>query len=112
MNDKLLGKITRIDFGIGGYQDSMMGLTVTLEGEGWGTSDFIGSWDWNLMESDVDYGWSEEDRDTYILESVRFLSDLLRDAKVHSLNKLVNKPVEVMFEKNTLKSWRILTEVI
>ena len=34
------------------------------------------------------------------------------DAKVNSIDKLKGIPVEVTFEDNMLKEWRILTEVL
>jgi hypothetical protein len=43
---------------------------------------------------------------------MRYVSKLLKEAKVDSVDKLKGKPVEVTFEGNTLKSWRILTEVL
>lgn len=42
MEKKYLGKITRVSFGLGGYQDIQFGLSVTLEGQGIGTNAFIG----------------------------------------------------------------------
>ena len=40
------------------------------------------------------------------------ISKLLQIAKVKEIIKLKGKPVEIEFESNTLKSWRILTEVL
>ena len=37
---------------------------------------------------------------------------ILQDAKVNYVSQLVNKPVEVVIEKNTFKDFRILTEVL
>jgi hypothetical protein len=42
---KELGKIKSVDFGIGGYQDCMLGLHVTLGGDGWGVGDSRAAWD-------------------------------------------------------------------
>ena len=36
MEDKFLGKIDSIRFGLGGYQDSMLGLHISFVGIGWG----------------------------------------------------------------------------
>jgi hypothetical protein len=36
----------------------------------------------------------------------------LKDAKVNSVDELKGKPVEVTFDGNMLKEWRILTEVL
>jgi hypothetical protein len=43
---------------------------------------------------------------------MRYVSKLLRDAKVDSVEKLKGKPIEATFDGNTLKEWRILTEVL
>jgi hypothetical protein len=43
---------------------------------------------------------------------MRYISSLLKDAKVDSVDKLKGKPVEVTLDGNQLKSWRILTEVL
>jgi hypothetical protein len=43
---------------------------------------------------------------------MRYLSKLLNEAKVSSVDKLKGIPVEVTFDGNMLKEWRILTEVL
>jgi hypothetical protein len=43
---------------------------------------------------------------------MRFLSKLLKDAKVRSVDKLKGIPVEAIFDGNVLKEWRVLTEVL
>ena len=40
------------------------------------------------------------------------LEDILEAAKVEYLQNLTGKPVEITFEHNALKNWRILTEAI
>lgn len=43
----------------------------------------------------------------------RDMADILKRANVLTLDKLLGTPVEVTFDdNNTLKSWRILEEVI
>ena len=59
--------------------------------------------------------WTEEDRSKQYDEIMRFLSKTLADAKVQDVSQLVGKPVELTLEGGgfgTLKSWRILTEVL
>jgi hypothetical protein len=41
-----------------------------------------------------------------------WLLGIMKDANVSRMQDLVGKPVEVVFDSNSLKSWRILTEVI
>ena len=109
---KKLGKISNIKFGHGGYQDSMLGLTISFEMSGSGVCDFKGFWDYHLIDHTTSCKWSKIERDNYFVDVVKLISNLLNDAKVSDLNKLKNKPVELTFEGNTLREWRILTEVI
>jgi len=110
--EKRLGKIERVTFGHGGYQDSMLGLSVTLSGEAWGVSDFKGNWDAELVKHSEHFKWSEQDRSKAYDETMRFLSKLLKEAKVDNVDKLKGKPVEATFDGNRLEEWRILTEVL
>jgi hypothetical protein len=43
---------------------------------------------------------------------VKKVNKLLKDAKVTSIDQLKGKPIEIINEGLTLKSWRILTEVL
>ena len=111
--EKLLGKIVAIHYGLGGYQDAQLGLSITLEGKGWGTDTFIGIWDYSHISSPTEsYNWTEEDRTNKLVEVNRKISELLKQAKVSTIDKLKNIPIEATFECHTLKDWRILTEVL
>lgn len=110
--EKRLGKIESVRFGLGGYQDAQLGLSVTLSASGWGVSDFKGNWDAETIERSEYTQWTEEDRDKGYSETMRFVSKLLKEAKVSSVDKLKGVPVEVSFDGNILKGWRILTEVL
>lgn len=113
MTEKMLGKIEHISLGMGGYQDAMFGLTVTLAGPGGGCCDFKGTWCPGYMDPDGPYyKWTEEDRSKIFDETMRFIAKIMREAKKDSLDRMVGVPVEVEFENRSLKSWRILTEVI
>jgi hypothetical protein len=70
------------------------------------------SWDAEKIECSEHAKWTEKDRDRNYAEIMRFVSKLLDDAKVDSIDKLKGVPVEVTFENRTLKSWRVLTEVL
>ena len=110
---KKLGKIKSIAFGYGGYQEQGIGLNITLGGEsGWTVDDSETMWDANLVKHNDRTKWSEADRDKAYAKIVRYISDLLADAKVDSIDKLKGKPVEATFEGNLLKDWRILKEVL
>ena len=110
--EKRLGKIEAVKFGLGGYQDAMLGIHVTLGNGSWGVGDSRANWDSEQIKWSEHSKWSEEDRDGWYAEIMRYVSKLLKEAKVDSVDKLKGKPVEVTFEGNTLKEWRILTEVL
>jgi len=110
--EKRLGKLENVKFGLGGYQDACLGLTVGITGEGWGVSDNKSEWDANMIECSDHCSWTEDDRNKGYADVMRFVSDLLSDAKVSSIDRLNGKPVEVTFDGNVLSHWRILTEVI
>ena len=112
MIEKKLGKLEGVKFGLGGYQDACIGLSVTISGAGWGVADNKSVWDFNLVECTKYCNWTEEDRADQCKSIMKFISDLLNDAKVNSIDKLNGIPVEAEFDGMNLKSWRVLTEVL
>lgn len=110
--EKKLGKIESVSFGLGGYRGAMLGFHVTLGNGGWGVGDSNAHWDSEQIKWTENTKWSEEERDGWYAEIMRYVSKLLKDAKVDSVDKLKGKPVEVTFDGNQLKEWRILTEVL
>ncbi len=104
-----LMRITRAEFGEGGYQDACIGFSLTFETEGAGVSDFKGTWN---MEPSQYAAWTVADQDAEFAKTVRLIADTLRAAKKRYVSELKGVPVEVTFEGNVLKSWRILTEVL
>lgn len=110
--EKKLGKIEKVHFGLGGYQGAMIGLHVTLGDGSWGVGDSRANWDAEQIKWSEHTKWTEEERDQSYAEIMRYVSTLLKEAKVNSVDMLKGKPVEVTFDGNTLKSWRILTEVL
>jgi hypothetical protein len=106
---KELGKISRASWGRGGYQDAQVGVSFSLEGKGWGVCDFWGHW--GTKHSDH-CKWSEVDRLVGIGEAAMRLNALLETAKKYSVADLVGVPVEVTFDGNALKEWRLLEEVL
>lgn len=107
---KELGRIQSATFGLGGYQDVQFGFWLTLGGEGWGVGASHGN-AWSL-ERDKHCKWSEEDRREALADSALKLMDTLKKAKKQGVAELVGVPVEVTFDGNLLKSWRVLTEVL
>lgn len=112
MKTKEIGKIESIEFGIGGYQDAMIGLNVTLSGKSWGVGANKSAWDYTMIKPKETTQWTEKDRTAQYAEIVRYISGLLSDAKVQSVSQLKGKPIEAEFEDGILKSWRILTEAL
>jgi len=109
MNKKELGKIDNVFFGI---RDDHFGIHFTFSGQGWGVCDSKSTWSPSSVKCTEYCKWTEEDRDKNMVKMCRFIDDLLYKAKVQSVVKLLNIPVEVEFEDNQLKSWRILEEVL
>jgi hypothetical protein len=110
--EKKLGKIKSVKFGIGGYQDCQLGIHFTLGGDAWGVNDGKSVWDPERIKCTEYSKWTEEDRTKQINDMVRYVSSLLKDAKVESVNDLQGIPIECSFDGSMLKEWRILTEVL
>jgi hypothetical protein len=107
-----LGKIQKVSFGHGGYQEACIGINFTLGGEGWGVGSSETAWDAEMIECTNNCKWTEEDRSKQYDEIVRYISRLLKEAKVSNVNDLEGVPIEATFDGQLLRDWRILTEVI
>lgn len=112
MMETKLGKIESIRFGHGGYQDAMLGIHFTLSGSAWGVCDSKCAWDAEQIKWTESCEWTENTRHKWYSDIMYYISELLAQAKVNSIDKLMGKPVEATFDGNVLKSWRILTEVL
>lgn len=115
MSNKYLGKIVRAYFGIGGYQEAMIGLFVELSFDKCcGSMQSKCAWSPALIECSTHCKWTEADRDKQFAEIVRYVDKLLNDAKVRSVDKLAGIPIEVTSEGlgSSITEWRILTEVL
>jgi len=112
-NKKCLGKIESVKFGLGGYQEEMLGLHLIFSYNNCETaSTSYSAWDCIKVEHNEYCNWTEEDRSKKYSEIMRFLSKILNEAKCKTVDELKNKPVELTFEENELVNWRILTEVL
>ena len=111
MQGTFLGKIESIKFGV---KDSRIGLFYTLTFNNCcGTQSSNDVWDPQSIQVTEGTKWTEDDRDMELAELMRYISKLLYEAKVDDITKLVGKPIEVTIDEfNSLKSWRILTEVL
>lgn len=112
IEEKKLGKISDFKFGFVGYQDAHFGLSLSFEGEGWGCSTCITS-GWNdSIKVNKNMSWSEDDRSNLKIQLVTKINKLLKDAKVQCITQLKNIPVELEFENQQIKDFRVLTEVL
>lgn len=111
MQGKFLGKIESIKFGL---DSSRIGLFYTLTFDKCCETQSSNSvWDPEQIKVTSYTKWTEDDRDVQLAQLMRYISKLLSEAKVNDINKLVGKPIEVTIDEfNSLKSWRILTEVL
>lgn len=109
--EKVLGKIASLRVGRGGYQDAMFGVTVSLSMQNSGVSDFKGTWDQSIKVTSSTR-WTEADRSRQFDDVMRWLDEQCRIAHVDDVMKLVGKPVEATLQGNSLRSWRLLTEVL
>ncbi len=103
-----LGRITKATFGFGGYDDAMVGMSVTLGGDSWGVGDFRGTWADRTSRAE----WTVDDQRGHFADAVIWLRDTLKAAKKRHVAELVGTPIEATFEGNRLTSWRVLTEVL
>jgi hypothetical protein len=110
--EKYLGKITKVRFGRGGLDDAMFGITVTMEGEGWGTTDFQGWWGLDVASNNRSREDWVRNHDIATLNIIRWMESVMASAKVTDFNSLKGIPVEVCFKAGTLEGWRVLTEVL
>lgn len=110
--EKRLGKIASVSFGCGGYQGARLGIHLTLEGQGWGVGTGKDAWDYRKIECSPHAKWTEDDRSKSYAEIMRYVSGILSDAKVSTVDDLKGIPVEATFDGMMLKEWRVLTEVL
>ena len=109
---KKLGKIARVKFGIGGYQESCLGIFFTLDFKGCGAMDSWSTWDAEKIKVTEYTKWTEETRSADYADIMRKISKLLHEAKVESVEDLKGVPIEAEFKDLKLVSWRVLEEVL
>ena len=108
---KELGRISKVSFGFGGYQDAMFGLSLSFNCDGGVCSNFIGCWPLTMKRSES-AEWSERDREKQVVESIRTITETMQKAKVEDVSDLLGIPVECTFDGQMLKEWRVLEEVL
>ena len=112
MIETRLGKLEKVSFGLGGYQEACIGFSATISGQGWGVSTNTSAWDVNKIKHTEHCKWTEADRDAEYIKLVKYVSGLLNAAKVDTVDQLNGIAVEATFDDNTLSECRILTEVL
>jgi len=105
----MLGKITSVSFGNGGYGCAMFGFTFTLSGSEDCVQDFKGTWN---SEPDEHCKWTIESQNAHFLKVFNEVREMMKQAKVSEFYELEGVPVEMIIENGQLKSWRVLTEVL
>lgn len=110
---KHLGKITSVNFGLGGYQESMLGLHIcfTLEDNSYICTDKC-TWDFATIEHTKHSKWTEQSRMDKYADIMCFVSKILNYAKVRHISELKNVPVEIVLDGTSLHNWRVLQEVL
>lgn len=108
METKLLGKISFAEFGRYPDRPFLFGLQLGFNFKGSGVFDG-GKYTINISD---ECRWERQEKLEAIEEIINFTNKILNDANVNYVSELLGKPVEVTFEGNTFKDFRILTEVI
>lgn len=108
MTEKILGKIDFAEFGTIKDYPFLIGLQLGFSMAGSGVMDG-GKYTVNISP---ECKWKDNEREKVITQTIAFIADILKDAKVNYVSELINKPVEVTIENNTFKDFRILTEVL
>ena len=102
-----LGKITIAHFGFVPDQAYLLGLQLCFSGEAWGVYDYV------VINISKGCQWVSLDQKSNEMSRVLTRTqEILEQAKVHTVEQLTGKPVEVTFEGTTMLDWRILTEVL
>ena len=107
MTEKKLGKIDFAEFGTIKDYPFLIGLQL-----GFQLGDKTGIGDGGRYTVNISPEWETRERTETITQTIEFVNDILKAAKVHYVSGLINKPVEVTIENNTFKDFRILTEVL
>lgn len=109
MEEKILGKITKANFGQVRDYPFLFGLQLDFK---LADGCYIGCGSKYTINISKECRWEESERYSAFVKMIEELDKILRDAKVNYVSDLVNKPVEVVIESNTFKDFRILTEVL
>ena len=114
MTSKQLGKIARAEFGIGGYQDAMLGLWLDFTWPGGGVSPPNETcWAYGVIDPSPNSKWTEADRTESVARMMKEVCLLLTKAKVKTIDELIGTPVEITFDDmGRCVGFRVLEEVL
>jgi hypothetical protein len=109
MKEKHLGKITHAEFGLIEDYPFLIGLQLHFSGSFGGIGDG-GKYTVNLNHE----AWekSGESLSDALVERLKHIQEIFKDAKCNTISQLIGKPVEITIENMTFKEFRILTEVL
>jgi hypothetical protein len=108
--EKILGKIENVKFGIIDDYPFLMGVIFSFNLTG-GTG--VGCGGKYTVNTGINCKWAyPEERNEAIARRWDFIYNLLKDAKVDSVERLKGMPVEVSIDGNCFQDFRILTEVL
>jgi hypothetical protein len=109
MTEKRLGKISKVIFGKGGYQDAQFGIWFVFEFDGCIVTSGHGVWGGSPSERSK---WTLESKKKEMSEIMLYIEELMTLANVTQIQDLKGVPVEVTLTDNKFDDFRILTEVI
>lgn len=107
--EKKLGKINKVKFGHVGYQECQMGLSLEFK---IGTHGAVGSGVYGgFASTPSDSGDMDKTKEAHA-KMVLGVAKIMSESNVDDIMDLIDLPVELTFDGNVLKDWRILTEVL
>ncbi|WP_442636510.1 hypothetical protein [Rossellomorea marisflavi] len=109
MEEVVLGKITKAEYGQSPNYQCMFGIHLSFEFPSGGIADG----EKYLLNISPDFKWEDEDeKNRMFMVQQEEINKVLTDAKVNYVSQLVNKPVEITINNRFFKKFRILTEVV
>lgn len=109
MTEKVLGKITRAEFGTVKDQPFLIGLQLSFS---FGCSAVSDGGKYAVNINRLCRTWEQGEPLQTVSEHIEDIYSLLNAAKVHYVSELIGKPVEITLDGNMFKGFRLLTEVL
>jgi hypothetical protein len=109
MEEKILGKIRDVNYGLQG--NCFLGVVFDFSLDG-GSMGIGTSYSYNTSKVGKYAKFTEDEQCQSMIKVHKQIKEWLQDAKVEYISELKNVPVEVIIDCNTFKSFRILKEVL